>query len=382
MKRLIILLCFINATSAIAQDCLKSLGGGACIVNEDGKYGIRKKGKYIIPAYFDELMDHSDKYFSVSQHDKWGMFDIKGHMLLTVAYDKIHVINAAEGLIYAEGKDYHNLVITENLFHPINVTRINPFLYVNNYETTVGEYLAFMYDMRKHPTNDFSYDNSIPDTTQMAKNERIIFKKFLITNDPCTERYEPFGNKPETLTNLPCSIFKDKKLAKLLQLPITGISFKQAQRYCLWLTDKMNVHYTTNLPYEMILRMPKPLEWEILAISGLNDEMKVNNCIDSLNIKKCILLNYKFNKDICENTAEQIKKFGDNVVPIDSYNPDNNGIYNLFGNVAEMTTEQGVCKGGSYIHYAKECKATNQIHYLNPEPWLGFRWVVEYRMKK
>lgn len=384
MKKLIILFGLINAASAFSQDCLKSLGGGACIVEEDGKYGVKKKDKYIIPAYFDELIDHTGKYFSVSQHGKWGMFDIKGHMILTVAFEKIQVIDAAAGLIYAEGKDYHNLVMTDKIVHPNGSNRVNPFLYASKYETTVGEYLAFMEDMRKNTPSDFTYELSIPDTNKMAQNDRLIFSKFLVEGDEttCYERYEPFNNRPSTETQIPCIIWKDKKMAGFLTMPITGVSFKQAQRYCLWLSDKMNAQYTADLPYEMIFRLPKPLEWEPIATSGLRDEMKMNNCVDSMNVKKCILLNHKYNKDVCAQTEDQRARYGDNVVPTDGYNPDLNGIYNLFGNVAEMTTEQGVCKGGSYIHYAKHCNATNQIHYLNPEPWLGFRWYIEYRMKK
>jgi formylglycine-generating enzyme required for sulfatase activity len=381
MKRIILLLSLIISTQAIAQDCLKSVGGGACIVEEDGKYGVKKKDKYIIPAYFDELIDHSGKYFSVSQHNKWGMFDIKGHLVLTVAYDKIKVIDAVAGLIYAEGKDYHNLVITENIVRPKNANKISPFLCASNYETSVGEYLAFMFDLRKNPPSDFSFDLSIPDTSKMAKSTRAIFAKFLVKNEPCNERFEPFNNKPSTETLIPCAILKDKKLSKFLSMPITGVSFKQVQRYCLWLSDKMNAEFTNDLPYEMIFRMPKPLEWEPLAVSGLNEEMKMNNCIDSLNEKKCLLLNYKYNQSECSQTEEQVLLYGDNVVPTNGYNADENGLFNLFGNVAEMTTEQGVCKGGSYKHFAKHCNATNQIHYLNPEPWLGFRWYIEYRMK-
>ena len=382
MKRLIFIMLLINFTTGFTQDCLKSLGGGACIISEEGKYGVKKKDKYIIPAYFDELIDHSNKYFSVSQHNKWGMFDIKGHLVLTVAYDKIKVIDANGGLIYAEGKENNGLVITDKLNKPINSNKISSFLLVNLSETSVGEYLAFMYDMRKKTPADFTYELSIPDTTHMAKNNKLIFEKFLVSNDPCNERYEPYKNKPETNTQIPCSILKDKKLSGFLSMPITGISYKQAQRFCLWLSDKMNEQHTTNLPYEMIIRLPKPLEWEQLAVNGLYEEMQKNNCWDSVNVKKCILLNYKYNKDVCTQTEEQVVRFGDNVVPVYSYNPDLNGVYNLFGNVAEMTNEQGVCKGGSYIHFAKECKASNQIHYFNPEPWLGFRWVVEYRMKK
>ena len=382
MKGLIILLLIITGSNLFAQDCLKSLGGGACVVEEEGKYGVKKKDKYIVPAYFDELIDHSSKYFSVSQHDKWGIFDIKGHLILTVSADKVNMINAMDGLMYAETKDYHAMVITDKLVRPIHSVKANSFVNASIYETTIGEYIAFMYDLKKNPPSDFTYELSIPDTAKMAPAERIIFSKFFVANDPCTEHYEVFKNKPSLGTKIPCSIIKDKKLSTYLTLPITGVSFKQVQRFCLWLSDKMNNELCKDLPYEMIIRLPKPLEWEQMAVGGLNDEMRPNNCIDSLNEKKCMLLNYRSKKEGCSSIEEMVKKYGDNVSPVEAYYPDVNGVYNLFGNVAEMTNEQGVCKGGSYVHSAKACSATNQLHYLNPEPWLGFRWVAEYRMKK
>jgi formylglycine-generating enzyme required for sulfatase activity len=381
MKRLSILFTLFS-TSVIAQDCLKNLGNGICVVTENEKYGVKKKDKFIVPTYFDQLIDHSNKYFSVQQHEKWGLFDIKGHMLLPVAYDKINVIDGEAGLIQAEGNQYNNLIITEKLLYPMAGYKVSPFLVAGSRETSISEYFAFMYDMRENTPNDFSYELSIPDTIKMSDNDKKVFRVFLATNDPCVEKYEPFRNRPTTGLSLPCTIMKDKVLADYLNLPITGISYKQAQRYCLWLTEKMNAYYTPEEKYEFIIRLPKPQEWEQLAEGGLMESMKKNECVDSLNEKKCILLNYKYEKQQCLHTEEQVKKYGNNVVPVDSYNPDMNGLLNVFGNVAEMTTEQGVCKGGGYVHYARQCNASNQIHYFKPEPWLGFRWVAEYRMKQ
>jgi formylglycine-generating enzyme required for sulfatase activity len=63
------------------------------------------------------------------------------------------------------------------------------------------------------------------------------------------------------------------------------------------------------------------------------------------------------------------------VMSYDFY-PDNNGIYNMFGNVAEMVEEEGVSKGGSYNDFAKKCHSKEVIEYTGPAAWLGFRYCV------
>ena len=58
----------------------------------------------------------------------------------------------------------------------------------------------------------------------------------------------------------------------------------------------------------------------------------------------------------------------------------NNQIYNLIGNVAEMTNTEGVSKGGSWFHSKEESKIKNKITYTKPEIWLGFRNVCKWRL--
>jgi formylglycine-generating enzyme len=64
--------------------------------------------------------------------------------------------------------------------------------------------------------------------------------------------------------------------------------------------------------------------------------------------------------------------------PVRSFYPNGNGLYNMIGNVAEMTTYQGIAKGGSWFHTLFESKIKSNIIYQEPEAWLGFRNVCTW----
>jgi hypothetical protein len=62
--------------------------------------------------------------------------------------------------------------------------------------------------------------------------------------------------------------------------------------------------------------------------------------------------------------------------------PNNYGLINMIGNVAEMVDKKGIAKGGTWADKIKDCGIKNNIPYVNANEWLGFRCVCEYRMKK
>lgn len=382
MKKFIILLLMLSGTG-FAQDCLRDLGGGACIVQENDKYGIKKKGKYIIPTYFDQISDHSGKYFSVEQNGKWGIFNIKGQIVLPVAFDQVTAVNAEAGLIAAVGNGYNGLVITDGVAFPKFGQKGNPFLLIGENEVSVGEYLTFLQDLENNPPDDFTYEMGLPDSSKMAANTRKVYSRFMkYAQSEDYSDYNVLDAKLKKPLHLPGDFAKDKSMFKWLELPINGISYKQAQRYCVWFSEVLNAHHTPEAAYEMVVRLPKPMEWEEIALGGLPETMKNHQCIDSVNTKSCILFNYHYNKQVCTHIEEQVKLYGDNVVPAYSYNPDFHGVYNIFGNVSEMTNIERVAKGGNYTTYATKCNTNSQQKYDGPAPWLGFRWVIEYRMKK
>ena len=78
--------------------------------------------------------------------------------------------------------------------------------------------------------------------------------------------------------------------------------------------------------------------------------------MDSLNSKGCILFNYRNAWcDQCPNMEKfknhpVFKKIGSEAIHVWSFFPNNFKLYNVKGNVAEMTSVKGIAKGGSYFH--------------------------------
>ena len=62
---------------------------------------------------------------------------------------------------------------------------------------------------------------------------------------------------------------------------------------------------------------------------------------------------------------------------IDNYLPNRFGVYNMIGNVSEMTATKGVAKGDNFLLPLDSCKINGQQIYIKPEAWLGFRCVCE-----
>jgi len=102
-----------------------------------------------------------------------------------------------------------------------------------------------------------------------------------------------------------------------------------------------------------------------------------------MNTLKCTLFN--FNHIPCTDCASAkktknhpvLKYIGSEPVYVWGYFPDILGLWNLQGNVAEMTSVKGIAKGGSCNHPASEAYNNKSQEYTKPEIWLGFR--VWYR---
>jgi hypothetical protein len=68
-----------------------------------------------------------------------------------------------------------------------------------------------------------------------------------------------------------------------------------------------------------------------------------------------------------------------NLARADAYWPTHEGLYNLEGTAAEMTSTKGIAMGGSFCQYACECTGDHQQTYSGPQDWLGFRYIVTLR---
>ena len=63
--------------------------------------------------------------------------------------------------------------------------------------------------------------------------------------------------------------------------------------------------------------------------------------------------------------------------PTGSYLPNEIGVYNMIGNVAEMVAEEGIAKGGSWYHTYEDSKLSLDLNYTEASEWLGFRCICE-----
>lgn len=191
------------------------------------------------------------------------------------------------------------------------------------------------------------------------------------------------AGSPEHLASLPDStVFTDfnEPFSRLYffhpayhNYPIVGISYKQAQDFCVWRTQRVKEFLTIqnakkkgytapNLAY----RLPTKSEWELVANAPLN-EKSVRKNRSSFTSED---LPYNV-KDFNIQTSSEFRITS----PATQGVKNSYGMQNLFGNVAEMIAEEGVSKGGSFHHTSAESQAEKFIEYESPTHWLGFRCV-------
>ena len=160
---------------------------------------------------------------------------------------------------------------------------------------------------------------------------------------------------------------------ELMDLPITGITYEQAMKYVEYkqnISNSCGFSPKDKFRYECFLPTPEQFD-------------SVQTTMDSVNRLGCNMYNYKGSLCAdCPNGKEMIlhpvsSRTGIEPTYIFGYFPDNLGLRNYKGNVAEMTSVKGIAMGGSCIHYASETYTGRKQTYVGSAGWLGFR--VWYR---
>lgn len=159
------------------------------------------------------------------------------------------------------------------------------------------------------PRKDFMYRYDIkvyPDTLCWMRDFSYSY------NDPQTKRYfahPAFGT-----------------------YPVVGVSWKQAQAFCKWRTRFLN-GYLEKSKYaaESDFRLPTEAEWEYAARGGRSQSMYPWGNYYTRNKKGCLLANFK------PGRGNYPEDGGFYTVKADSYWPNDYGLYNMAGNVAEWT---------------------------------------------
>ncbi len=175
---------------------------------------------------------------------------------------------------------------------------------------------------------------------------------------------------------------KIKAVEKCENMPVNGITYEQAMAYCDWLSDKY-VDISKYAPLKLNFRLPTPAESDSL-LQDVYSSMKKGDehylaFQQGINKHGCAIYNHRHNSWCAANILMK-KEFGYGI-PIQEgvFFPDMNGLLDLMGNVAEMTSAKGVAKGGSCIHTAAECQPGIENKYDGPKVWLGFRVVADLK---
>lgn len=201
--------------------------------------------------------------------------------------------------------------------------------------------------------------------------------------------------------------------------PAVNVSHAAAIEYCKWLTEQYNSHEGKKKFKRVVFRLPSLQEWQIAALGydkfqswqlvenhveviispdsleylprkGVRKSIPVSNDVlypwygsyyyrkSPQNHKNCFLGNFKI--EYVERPCPTNNPSYDGWSMMGrtaSYFPNNIGLYDVVGNVAEMIDENGKACGGSWDHTPDESTIHSVNPYSRPNAAVGFRVFME-----
>lgn len=231
-------------------------------------------------------------------------------------------------------------------------------LYMDITEVTNRDWQEYVYWLSRKYGHDYPeiIDKALPDT--------LVWNTKLSYSEPYVQNY-----------------YRHPAYA---QFPVVGVTYRQVMDYCKWRSERVEeVIAAGNKPWKnfagkkVTYRLPSPGEWMFAAAAGLDTTVYpfgFEEEADRFGITK-----YQLKRP---NVSTYYNRNTDMPVKCDGGKPNKYGFYNLTGNVAEMTAEEGTAKGGSYYHTPYESRVSQAVNYEAAEKWLGFRCVAVISAKK
>ncbi|MDR1866418.1 MAG: SUMF1/EgtB/PvdO family nonheme iron enzyme [Bacteroidales bacterium] len=115
--------------------------------------------------------------------------------------------------------------------------------------------------------------------------------------------------------------------------PVVGVNWKQATAFCIWRTELLNSTLAKNRdPLVHNYRLPTEYEWEYAARGGLDNAKYPWGGPYTRNSQGCFLANFKpLRGNYADDGASRTARVG-------TYQPNEWGLYDMAGNVAEWTS--------------------------------------------
>ncbi len=236
-----------------------------------------------------------------------------------------------------------------------NMVVLEDSLLIDQTEVSNLHYRLFLEHKKQNPSE---YKALLPDT--------LVWQKFKL-NDPYSDHY-----------------FRYQGFA---QFPLVGVSHEQALAFCVWRSAYLTAYYQNKAgkwkSYDFVFtfRLPTEAEWEKAALAGQNISENPYGFG-----KKAFKIWKKGVKNPKEAIANWETENGSAETMITNwiygYEPNDWGIYQMIGNVAEMVKEKGLAKGGSWRDKPENCKINAHQKYEKADYWVGFRCVCEVKITK
>ena len=177
--------------------------------------------------------------------------------------------------------------------------------------------------------------------------------------------------------------------------PVLNISYEAANAYCRWLTELYNKDASRQ--YNKVrFDLPDEKEWEQAARGGKSDIVYPwgTNSLRETRTKKwqgTFMANFRRIGEVDIVSDEKGNpKFGSPdslaetitgglhdrafyTAPVNSFFPNAIGLYNMSGNAAEMTSQKGLTKGGSWNSLGGEIRIGYRLYFKQSSPETGFR---------
>jgi gliding motility-associated lipoprotein GldK len=127
--------------------------------------------------------------------------------------------------------------------------------------------------------------------------------------------------------------------------PVVGVRWEQANAFCHWRTEMLESYLKTKKK-TMIdpFRLPSEHEWEFAARGGKKNAPYPWGGPYTRNHKGCLLANFK---PVRGNYQDDGAFY---TVRADAYFPNDYGLYNMSGNVAEWTSSQFYENSYTFVH--------------------------------
>ncbi len=181
--------------------------------------------------------------------------------------------------------------------------------------------------------------------------------------------------------------------------PVVGVTWDQANAFCNWRTKKKNSYLKTKRNVTLVpdFRLPTEAEWEYAARGGLEFATYPWGSGSTTSDRGCFLANFK---PVRGNYSVDGALY---TVEAKSYNPNDYGLYNMAGNVAEWTStaynsssyymastmnpnvqdrknKRKIIRGGSWkdVAYYLEVASRDFEYGDTARSFIGFRTVQDY----